>query len=127
LGIAGLVAKVDRRSKRRRRDICADDIVEEAVEPAASAVEVIEEAEARARLLAALGSVKADARRLLTSFLLEGQTCQDIADDLGVPVGTVYSRLHKARKALARAASAQSRREDPKPARRRAPPARSPA
>jgi DNA-directed RNA polymerase specialized sigma24 family protein len=33
---------------------------------------------------------------------VEEQGCEAIARELGVPVGTVYSRLHKARKVLAR-------------------------
>ena len=31
---------------------------------------------------------------------LEGESCASIAAGLGVPVGTVYSRLHGARKAF---------------------------
>jgi len=30
-------------------------------------------------------------------FEIEGMSCQQIADQVGVPVGTVYSRLHSAR------------------------------
>ena len=31
-------------------------------------------------------------------FEIDGMTCDEIAADMGVPVGTVYSRLHAARK-----------------------------
>ena len=31
-------------------------------------------------------------------FELEGESCDSIAAGLGIPIGTVYSRLHKARK-----------------------------
>jgi RNA polymerase sigma-70 factor (ECF subfamily) len=37
-------------------------------------------------------------RTVFVMFELEGLSCQDIADELGLPVGTVYSRLHSARK-----------------------------
>jgi RNA polymerase sigma-70 factor (ECF subfamily) len=108
LRIAALVVSVDRRAKRRRREVLALDAVELAPEPAAGAAEVLEEAEAHRRLLAAIGGMKSDSRKLLIAFLVEEQGCQDIAHDLGVPVGTVYSRLHRTRKALARAASSRS-------------------
>jgi RNA polymerase sigma-70 factor (ECF subfamily) len=31
-------------------------------------------------------------------FEIEGESCDDIAAGLGIPVGTVYSRLHAARR-----------------------------
>ncbi len=37
-------------------------------------------------------------RTVFVMFELEGSSCQEIADELGLPVGTVYSRLHSARK-----------------------------
>jgi RNA polymerase sigma-70 factor (ECF subfamily) len=102
LRIASLVVSVDRRAKRRRREVLSLDLAETTPEPAAGAVEVLEEAEARGRLLAAIAAMKDDSRKLLTAFLVEEQACQDIAHDLGIPVGTVYSRLHRTKKALAR-------------------------
>ena len=36
-------------------------------------------------------------------FELEGMSCEEIAEISGVPLGTVYSRLHHARKAFDRA------------------------
>jgi RNA polymerase sigma-70 factor (ECF subfamily) len=42
-------------------------------------------------------------------FELEGATCEEIAELTGVPVGTVYSRLHLARKQVASAAARQRR------------------
>lgn len=37
-------------------------------------------------------------RAVFIMFEVEGMSCQDIADELALPVGTVYSRLHSARK-----------------------------
>lgn len=37
-------------------------------------------------------------RTVFVMFELEGLSCVEIADELGLPVGTVYSRLHAARK-----------------------------
>ena len=42
-------------------------------------------------------------RAVFTLFEIEGESCQDIAKLLDVPVGTVHSRLHSARKELQRA------------------------
>ncbi len=53
------------------------------------------EAERRAQhILDAMDLAK---RAVFVMFELEGLSCQDIAGQLGVPVGTVYSRLHAAR------------------------------
>lgn len=46
------------------------------------------------RILSRLSPVK---RSVFVMYELEGMSCQDIADELGLPVGTVYSRLHSAR------------------------------
>ena len=42
---------------------------------------------------------------------LEGEPCQSIATAFGIPVGTVYSRLHKARKQFKDAHARMSERE----------------
>ncbi len=44
-----------------------------------------------------LGKMKPEHSSTFVMFELEGLSCQEIADLTGVPVGTVYSRLHKAR------------------------------
>jgi RNA polymerase sigma-70 factor (ECF subfamily) len=57
---------------------------------------------ARARLiLDALGRLSAEHRMVLALFGLEGLGHRAIAEVLGVPEGTVWSRLHAARKRLA--------------------------
>ncbi len=38
-------------------------------------------------------------------FEIEGMSCEEIAELTAVPVGTVYSRLHLARKAVTLAAA----------------------
>jgi RNA polymerase sigma-70 factor (ECF subfamily) len=43
-------------------------------------------------------------RAVFVMFELEGLGCPEIAQELGLPVGTVYSRLHAARKFFAEAA-----------------------
>ncbi len=47
-------------------------------------------------------------RAVFVMFEIEGASCQDIADELGLPVGTVYSRLHSARKSFLAHAAKQA-------------------
>ena len=42
----------------------------------------------------ALDTVDVERRALFVLFEIEGESCDDIAAGLGIPVGTVYSRLH---------------------------------
>jgi RNA polymerase sigma-70 factor, ECF subfamily len=53
-----------------------------------------------ARLLAALGRLSEEHRIVLALFAIEGMGHAAIAEILGVPPGTVWSRLHLARKRL---------------------------
>jgi len=63
------------------------------------------EAEARQRLECLLDKLSPERRATFVLFELEGMTCEEIAELTAVPVGTVYSRLHLARKLVARAAA----------------------
>jgi RNA polymerase sigma-70 factor, ECF subfamily len=55
------------------------------------------------RLDRALATLSAEHRAVLALFCVEEHTHEQIADVLGLPVGTVWSRLHHARKRLAEA------------------------
>lgn len=54
----------------------------------------------QSRIEAMLGELDQEKRAVLVMFELEEQSCDEIAGELGIPVGTVHSRLHAARKAL---------------------------
>lgn len=60
--------------------------------------EQAETAEALRRVQEALDVLDEAKRAVFILFELEGESCESIAAGLGIPVGTVYSRLHKARK-----------------------------
>jgi RNA polymerase sigma-70 factor, ECF subfamily len=60
----------------------------------------LERSEEDARLLAALGRLSPEHRAVLVLKDLEGQRYEDIAQVLDVPIGTVRSRLHRARMEL---------------------------
>lgn len=61
-------------------------------------------------LRAALGHLPADQRGLLAMHHLEGRGVTELASILGVPEGTVKSRLHAARLALQRCLDGERRR-----------------
>ena len=80
-----------------------------AVEPSPVDERTPEEAaarsEARRQLETILGKLGPELRAVFVMFEVEGQSCQDIAELMGVPVGTVHSRLHTARKRREKAAA----------------------
>lgn len=52
----------------------------------------------RTQLYSILDRIDPPKRAVFLMFEIEGFSCQQIADELGIPVGTVHSRLHGARK-----------------------------
>jgi RNA polymerase sigma-70 factor (ECF subfamily) len=53
--------------------------------------------ETQARVEAIFDRMDLAKRAVFLMFEVEGMACKDIAEQLGVPIGTVYSRLHAAR------------------------------
>ena len=107
------VASVSRRSRRRSREHSDNDTVADArsreIDPARAA----ETTEALGRVQAALDSLDPARRAIFILFELGGEPCQSIAGAFGIPVGTVYSRLHKARKQFKEAHARMVERERP--------------
>lgn len=70
---------------------------------------------ARRQIDAALDCLELDKRAAFVMFEIDGLSCPEIADVMGVPVGTIYSRLYAARadlqKALTRLAARPRRAE----------------
>jgi RNA polymerase sigma-70 factor (ECF subfamily) len=75
-------------------EVEADPESPETPEPALA----LERAELRAELARAIAGLPEDARRTLELREIEGLSYQEIAECLGVPKGTVMSRLHYARR-----------------------------
>jgi RNA polymerase sigma-70 factor (ECF subfamily) len=59
--------------------------------------DALERAEEEARLQAALNRLSAEYKTVLVLKDIEGRKYEDIAEILGVPIGTIRSRLHRAR------------------------------
>jgi RNA polymerase sigma-70 factor (ECF subfamily) len=100
-GIAMRVAAAHRRRAHVRRERATehDDLPEDPdAEHPMAADEVAARNQARKRLEEILDSMDLERRAVFVMFEVEELSCEDIAAMVGVPVGTVYSRLHKARK-----------------------------
>jgi RNA polymerase sigma-70 factor (ECF subfamily) len=63
------------------------------------------------QLTAILDELELEKRAVFVMFEIDEMPCEEIAAALGVPVGTVYSRLHAARKAFQKALSRSKARE----------------
>ncbi|MEM6295542.1 MAG: RNA polymerase sigma factor [Myxococcota bacterium] len=102
----------DRRKKARRHLEDADADKVELAPAAASAASPGKHAESRqalARVQRALDTLTAEKRAVFVLYELEGQSCDAIAASLDIPVGTVYSRLHSARRDFAKAHASLAR------------------
>jgi RNA polymerase sigma-70 factor (ECF subfamily) len=104
--IATNVAR-DFRSKRRRAPQLLGDSPVDDAEPAlggsgeASPLERLEAAETSERLQEALASLRPELREALLLHTVTGLKYREIADALGLPIGTVTTRIHEARKRIA--------------------------
>ncbi len=96
--IALRVTSATRRRLRRSREDPDVQGVVAAVALTRDPGEQAETAEALRRVQQALEALDEPKRVVFILFELEGESCESIAAGLGIPVGTVYSRLHKARK-----------------------------
>lgn len=112
-GISMRVASAYRRKAYRRRERTVVDMEATA---GASAVDSPEEAlveqEARARLASVLDELEPARRAIFVMFEIESIGCPEIAEQLGLPLGTVYSRLGAARVDFSKAALRLRRREE---------------
>lgn len=102
-GIAMRVAAAFRRRAHVRREKVVDEVPEgfDHDEQSLSPEELTSRKQARATLDAILDSMDLDRRAVFVMFEVEELSCDEIAAIVGIPTGTVYSRLHKARKEFA--------------------------
>lgn len=97
-GICLRVASAYRRRGFRRNETCIAEPPDHGTAPGASPEEAMAEAESRRRLAALLDELDLEKRAVFVMFEIDEMPCEEIAQIVGVPVGTVYSRLHSARK-----------------------------
>jgi RNA polymerase sigma-70 factor (ECF subfamily) len=110
-GISLRVAAAHRRRAHVRRETPTAELDDEPDEnpgtsPEASALA----AESRRQLTEVLDTLSAEKRSAFVMFEIEGLTATEIAKMLGIPVGTVYSRLASARIEFTEAVARLARR-----------------
>jgi len=93
--IALRVGMAQRRSTRRAP--VADEHIERAPSSTADPLSGAMSSQALANTQRALDTLPMDQRALFVLFEIEGESCEALAQAFGVPIGTVYSRLHRAR------------------------------
>jgi RNA polymerase sigma-70 factor (ECF subfamily) len=103
-GIALRVAANRRRAVAARREVLDAETVQAAVSQAPQADALLEQRRLRELLDRALDELPDDLRTALVLFELEGFSEREIAETCSIPLGTVASRLRRARKAFHTAA-----------------------
>lgn len=97
-GICMRVASAYRRRGFRRKETCVAVPPEPDDRTVDSPEEDLATRESRRRLEALLDELDVDRRAVFVMFEIEERPCDEIARLFDVPVGTIYSRLHAARK-----------------------------
>jgi RNA polymerase sigma-70 factor (ECF subfamily) len=106
--LAEIAVRVAFAYRRKRRARAVEHVDAPAIRRALSYRTPIQDLEAGelVRLFqATLNSLAPEKREVFISCEIDGRSCEAVAKDLGIPVGTVYSRLHAARRVFATAAS----------------------
>lgn len=94
-----------RKRKRLPETESADEMSEDGfmpVDPSPTPDESILKAESTAHIRAAMDALPGDMRTVLVLYALEGLGYEEIARTLGISVGTVKSRLNRARQKIAK-------------------------
>lgn len=99
------VAANARRALGARRECAEDDSAPEGVDPSPSAEALLDQKRLRQMLDRVLDELSDDLRVSFVLYELEGMSSPEIAELLGIPVGTVASRLRRAREAFEIAAA----------------------
>lgn len=95
-GIAQRVASDARRGAQRRREHLREELVE-TIDPSPLVDEVLDQQRARRMLDEALDELPLELRTVFALHELEDMSMSDIAVTVGIPPGTVASRLRRAR------------------------------
>jgi RNA polymerase sigma-70 factor (ECF subfamily) len=104
--IAVRVASATRRARLRRREDPDELGLHALASSAHDPQRVFETRAALERVQRALDVLDLEHRAAFVLYEIEGESCDNIAASFGVPVGTVYSRLHHARRRFTEAYAA---------------------
>jgi RNA polymerase sigma-70 factor (ECF subfamily) len=120
-GICMRVVAAYRRRAFRRREQLAAQVPERATDLDRNPEEAAIAQQGRHRLRAILDAMDLEKRAIFVMYELDELPCDAIAEMLGIPVGTVHSRLHAARKAFQLALARQEARDARRAPRKGAP------
>lgn len=97
-----IALRVAARARKRRRRRAGLPLAREHAEDLAASPDPdhVQAKDEVLRVRAALADLSPDHRAVISLFAIDGLSHEEIAEVLGVPVGTVWSRLHAARKKL---------------------------
>jgi RNA polymerase sigma-70 factor, ECF subfamily len=110
-GICLRVASAYRRRGFRRNETSVAVPPEPTDRPSVTPEQDLAAAESRRRLELLLDELDLEKRAVFVMFEIDDMPCEEIAQILGVPVGTVYSRLHAARKSFQKALARMQARD----------------
>lgn len=93
------VAQAGRRAHRKREPALVEhEVTNLVLDQGADPAQTLEVRQALDRVQRALDTLPLEQRAVFVLFEIEGESCEGIAQALDIPVGTVYSRLHHARR-----------------------------
>lgn len=109
-GICLRVAANHRRWRRLRDESLAEESADDHPSALVAADDLLARREERQFAEWALGHLAIEKRATFVMFEVESLSCEEIAKIMDVPVGTVYSRLHAARRQLEKVIARGARR-----------------
>jgi len=110
--IAVRISRAGHRARSRRREGGDQAVLDAAASAAADPAAALEIRRSLERVQRALDVLDLEHRAAFVLYELEGQPCDAIAASFDIPIGTVYSRLHHARRRFVDAYAALGRGED---------------
>ena len=96
--IAWRIAGSRRRAQRRRREEFDEAALRQAEAKGSTPSDALAIAEQLFAVQQALDTLDPEHRAVFILYEIEGEPCASIAEAMGVPTGTIYSRLHNARR-----------------------------
>jgi RNA polymerase sigma-70 factor, ECF subfamily len=103
--LIGIAVKLSANHRQRawvRREVIHTEVLEQSVSPLPDAEQMLIEKELRQELAQVLSHLSVAHRAVFVLYELEGFNVPEIAEALGLPVGTVASRLGRARAKFSR-------------------------
>jgi RNA polymerase sigma-70 factor (ECF subfamily) len=83
--------------RRKHRRETVQDVARDVTDPSDGPDALLDRERKRRLVLLALDEIELDRRAVFVLHEIDGCTCEAIADTLEIPLGTVYSRLRRAR------------------------------